>query len=137
MVMKKLVFILIVLLGIVACSQSKSVVPKEKVVATTHKDTLRIANDSLEYEIIIIEPGFDSWLATQRPRNFYSMTYLEVKNRIMVAEWNRRVLDPYRYDPDLYGMRIDYETTIHYGLEVNYLLYNYFVYFQKRYKQRL
>ena len=100
-------------------------------------DTLRIANDSLEYEIVIIEPGFDSWLATAKPRNFYSLSYLENKNRLYVTSWNQRVLNPYRYNPDLYERRIDYESNTHYGLEVNYLLYNYFVFFQSRYKQRL
>lgn len=135
--MKNLAGALLIWSIIIGCSPSKSVVADQKVVAANSKDTIRIANDSLEYEIIIIEPGFDSWLVTAKPRNFYSLTYLENKNRFYVAEWNRRVLDPFRYNPDLYGMRIDYESNIHYGLEVNYLLYNYFVYFQKRYKQRL
>ena len=135
--MKNLAFILMVLAIIIGCSQSKSVVADKKPVATNAKDTIRIANDSLEYEIIIIEPGFDSWLVTAKPRSFYSLTYLENKNKFFVAEWNRRVLEPFRYNPDLYGMRIDYEPHVHYGLEVNYLLYHYFVYFQNRYRQRL
>ena len=106
--------------------------------ATVSKnDMIRIANDSLSYEITIIEPGFDAWLATSKPRNFYSLTYLENKNQRFVTIWNQRVLQPYSYNPDLYAMRIDYENNIRYGLEVNYLLYNYFIYFQQRYKQRL
>ena len=63
-------------------------------------DTIRIANDSLEYEIIIIEPGFDSWLAsTARPEGYYSQTFLENRNYIYVTEWNSRVLQPQRFDP--------------------------------------
>jgi hypothetical protein len=112
-------------------TQPKSTIDFRKV-----SDTVRIANDSIEYEIIIIEPGFDSWLATAKPRNYFSLVYLENKNRMWVSEWNQRVLD-HRYDRNLYEMRIDYQPHIHYGLEVNYLLYQYFSYFQQRYKQRL
>jgi len=134
--MKKLVFIGIILALIIGCSvqQSKPIVADK---AVAKNDTIRIANDSLEYEVIIIEPGFNSWLATAKPRSYYSLTFLENKNYFLVSEYNRRVLDPYRYSPELYGMRIDYQPNIRYGLEVNYLLYNYFVYFQNRYRQKL
>ena len=135
--MKKLAVLLLTLAILIGCSPSKSIVADKKAVAANAKDTIRIANDSLQYEIIIIEPGFDSWLVMAKPRNFYSLTYLENKNRFFVSEWNRRVLEPFRYNPDLYGMRIDYESNVRYGLEVNYLLYNYFIYFQNRYRQRL
>ena len=104
---------------------------------TNQKDTIRIANDSLQYEIIIIEPGFNAWLTTQKTRNYYSQQYLENHNIRFVTQWNNRVAQPYQYDPNLYEMRIDYFSTIDYGYEVNYLLYHYFMYFQSRYKQRL
>lgn len=135
--MKNTLILLAVIAFIIGCSPSKSIVANDKPTTASKKDTIRIANDSLSYEIIIIEPGFDSWLATAKPRNYYSLTYLENKNKQYVTEWNSRVLDRQRYNPDLYEMRIDYQWNIHYGFEVNYLLYNYFVYFQSRYKQRL
>ncbi|NBC58259.1 MAG: hypothetical protein GVY05_08260, partial [Bacteroidetes bacterium] len=47
---------------------------------TQEYDTIEIANDSLEYKIIIFEIGFNSWLATQRPRGYYSQNYLENRN---------------------------------------------------------
>lgn len=135
----KIGFKILLFLGVVAlCSawnkhltQPKSTFDFQKV-----SDTVRIANDSIEYEIIIIEPGFDSWLATAKPRNYFSLVYLENKNRMWVSEWNQRVLDQ-RYPTNLYEMRIDYQPHIRYGFEVNYLLYQYFSYFQQRYKQRL
>lgn len=134
--MKNLVLIGFSIALIIGCSaqKSKTVVADNGI---SKKDTIRIANDSLEYEVIIIEPGFDSWLATAKPRSYYSLTFLENKNYFFVTEYNRRVLDAYRYNPNLYEMRIDYNPNIHYGLEVNYLLYNYFIYFQNRYKQKL
>jgi len=133
--MKRLAFMVIVVL-VIGCSatQSKAVVVNKA--AGSKNDTVRIANDELEYEIIIIDSGFNSWLATAKPRNYYSLTFLETKNYFFVSEWNQRALQPQRYNPELYEMRIDYQSNIHYGYEVNYLLYNYFVYFQKRYNQK-
>lgn len=99
-------------------------------------DTIRIANDSLEYEILIIEPGFDSWLVTQPKRGFYGQSLLESKNRSFVSEYNNRVLQPNQYSRNLYGEQINYDPAMDYGYEVNYLLYNYFIYFQDRYNQK-
>lgn len=134
--MKRLLLAGFIFMSILACSAQKAA-PVAAIASASDNDTVRIANDELEYEITIIEPGFNTWLASvAKPRNYYSLTFLENKNYFYVSEWNRRVLQPQRYS-DLYEMRIDYEPQIHYGYEVNYLLYNYFVYFQNHYKQKL
>ena len=104
---------------------------------TQEYDTIEIANDSLEYKIIILEIGFNSWLATQRPRGYYSQNYLENRNQILVAEYNNRVNQPSRFDPLLYPFKIEYNSNTDYGYEVNYLLYHYFLFFQQRYNQNL
>lgn len=135
--MKNSVILLLLGLIFISCSGSKSkpVVAGNQVVAN---DTIRIANDELEYEIIIIEPGFNFWLESQaKQRNYYSQSYLETRNQAWVLEYNARVLQPMQYKPELYEMRIDYQYGIDYGYEVNYLLYNYFVFFQQRFNQRL
>lgn len=138
--MKNFVYIIGVLFTIIACSTSS----KNKIATTNTpikaavNDTVRIANDSLEYEVIIIDNGFSFWLASMAlPRNYYSLSYLENKNQIYVTEWNNRVLQPQRYNPNLYEMTIDYQPHIRYGYEVNYLIYNYMIYFQNTYKQKL
>lgn len=101
-------------------------------------DTVRIANDSIEYEVLIIDGGFSTWLNGQsKPRGFYSESFLENKNQIYVREWNLRASQPQKYDTKLYEMQINYSPTIHYGYEVNYLMYNYFIYFQITNKQQL
>lgn len=137
--MKKCIAILIVLFTIVACSTtSKSIASSDSVSAKKINDTVRIANDSLEYEVIIIDNGFSTWLASRAyPRNYHSLEYLESKNNLYVTEWNNRVLQPQRYSPNLYEMSINYRPDIHYGYEVNYLIYNYMIYFQNTYKQKL
>jgi hypothetical protein len=105
---------------------------------TTLNDTVRIANDSLEYEVIIIDPGFSTWLASvASPRGFHSLSYLENKNQIYISEWNNRVMQPQRYPSNLYEMTINYDYGISYGYEVNYLIYNYMIYFQNTFKQKL
>jgi hypothetical protein len=52
------------------------------------------------------------------------------KNILWVGEWNRRVLQPFRYNRNLYEMTINYNQNIDYGYEVNYLIYNYMVFFK-------
>jgi len=102
-----------------------------------NEDTVRIANDSLEYEIIIIEPGFNLFInSIAKPEGYYSQQYLENKNRFLVSEYNQRVRQPMTFNPNLYLQQINYEPGVDYGYEVNYLLYNYFVYFSRHYNQR-
>ena len=46
-------------------------------------------------------------------------------------------MQPGLFDQNLYMLRIDYDVRTDYGYEVNYLLYNYFIYFQLKYNQQL
>ena len=136
--MKNVVYILIILFTIIACSTTKTNISEPVNNTIAVNDTVRIANDSLEYEVIIIDNGFSTWLASRAlPRNYYSQSYLENKNQQYVTEWNNRVLQPQRYNPNLYEMTINYDPAINYGYEVNYLIYNYMIYFQNTYKQKL
>ena len=105
--------------------------------ASTTTDTIKIENEELEYEIIILEVGFYNWLVTQRPMWYYSLNILENRNRYYVLEWNQRVQSPHLFNPNLYMQFIDYDPAIEYGLEVNYLLFMYFEFFQQKYGQRL
>ena len=133
--MKNFLFILTLSFAIYSCGTFNKTMGNSSA-EITKNDTIRIANDSLEYEIMIIEPGFDSWLISQPPRGFYGQSFLESKNRSFVSEYNNRVLQPARYSHNLYGEQINYDPTVDYGYEVNYLLYNYFVYFQDKYNQK-
>jgi hypothetical protein len=125
-----------------SCSGSKKTVEvtdEEKMVFQQKvEDTVEIESDKTEYEIIIIEPGFNTWLQSiARPEGYYSQSFLENRNQLYVVNWNQRVLQPLRYNPNLYELQIDYQPHIDYGYEVNYKLYNYFIYFQRKYGQRL
>lgn len=136
--MNKIIVPLILIVALASCHFDKNISTKAKTPDKAKAaDVVRIANDSLEYEIIIMDSGFNSWLAgTARPRGYYSESYLEGRNQQYVTEWNSRVSQPQRYH-NLYEMRIDYNPLIHYGYEVNYLLYNYMIYFQMANNQQL
>ncbi len=128
--------------GLMACDSSKKTVQvteQEKMAfQQQEEDTVIIGNESTNYEIIIIEPGFQTWLqSVARPEGYYSQSFLENRNRIFVTTWNQRVLEPTRFDPMLYEMQINYEPFVDYGYEVNYKLYYYFIFFQRKYNQRL
>ncbi|SHG16230.1 hypothetical protein SAMN05444396_105144 [Flavobacterium segetis] len=137
--MKNTIYILIIMLGIIiGCSTSNKIISEKKQMTGTKNDTIRITNEELEYEVIIIDPGFNTWLDSRAlPRNYYSQAYLENKNQMYVTEWNIRASQPMRYNPNLYEMTINYNSITDYGYEVNYLIYNYMVYFQNTYKQKL
>ncbi len=134
--MKNILFSLFIIILVISCQSTKNQVVQNNNLKPS--DTVKIANEELEYEVIIIDPGFSSWiLGRAQPRGFHSETFLENRNRIYVAEWNRRAMQPLSFNPNLYEMQIDYNPNIHYGYEVNYLIYNYFIYFQITYKQQL
>ncbi len=102
------------------------------------EDIVKLESDALEYEILIIEPGFNAWLSSRaQPEGYYSQAYMESRNNVMVQEWNARVLQPGKYNPEMYQLQIDYRPVINYGYDLNYKLYNYFIYFQLTYNQRL
>jgi hypothetical protein len=126
---KSVAIIIIVLLLVVNCkAQDKKSIKND---TTVKNDTIRIANEALEYEILIIDPGFNGWFTSNaKPRNYYSQSYLEGRNRIWVNEWNLRASQPNTFNPSLYEMQINYQFNIDYGYEVNYMLFNYLAYFQ-------
>lgn len=130
----------VALLGlfIYSCSSTKErTMESDRMGQSDVNDTVRIANDSLEYEIIIIDPGYSYFLnALAKPEGYHSQSYLENKNRFLVSDYNQRVREPFRYDPDIYTQEINYDPNIDYGYDVNYKLYNYFVYLSREHNQR-
>ncbi|MEH6746728.1 MAG: DUF6146 family protein [Maribacter arcticus] len=141
-VLLNFIIIFIFTLVLISCGSTKeslAISNDEKVAfEQVEGDTITISSDKTEYEIIIIEPGFYTWLnSIAKPEGYYSQSFLENRNYLMVLEWNQRVLQPMRYNPNLYELQIDYIQNIDYGYEVNYQLYNYFIYFQRKHNQRL
>lgn len=125
--------VIILIISFYACGtspiKSKTIVKEEPVV---------IKNDSLEYEIIIMDIGFTTYLNTiARPPGFHSQFYLENKNRIYVSVWNSRVMNPINFNNNIYENNIDYDINVDYGYDVNYKLFNYFEFAQRKYRMTL
>ena len=105
---------------------------------TQKEEPVVIANDSLEYEIVIIDIGFNLYLNTiAQPVGYYSQNYLENRNRRFVTNWNMRVRNPSQFNANIYENIIDYQPNIDYGYDVNYKLFNYFMFAQRKYKMSL
>jgi len=126
----------------ISCASQKEAIvvsdQEKEIFSSKEEEQVEIKDEESEYEIIIIDPGFNQWLQSiARPKGYYSQGFLENRNQLMVITWNQRVLQPQRYNPNLYELQIDYDPNIDYGYEVNYKLYNYFIYFQRKYNQRL
>ena len=133
--MKNLIYIISILgFLIVSCGTPKNTVATSD---SQKEEPVRIANDSLAYEIIIIDIGFTNYLATAKPMSYYTQSYLESRNRIYVTEWNNRATNLTRYNANIYENVIDYQPNIDYGMEVNYKLFQYFQFAQRKYKMRL
>lgn len=94
------------------------------------------AQDSTEYEILIIDPGFDLWNSTHySPAKDYSNEYYRNKNWVAVSSWNEYFrTGKYSWVIDSY---IDYQPSIDYGIEVNRKLFWYFRFIREKYRIRL
>ncbi|WP_372745498.1 DUF6146 family protein [Lutibacter sp.] len=133
--MKNIFYCLALTLSIVSCGSNLKTVNTEN--NNLPEGAVRIANDSLEYEIIIIDIGFETYLNTiAKPITYYSEEYYKLKNKFYVTEWNIRARNPLRYNSSIYENVINYDFNIDYGLEVNYKLYNYFKFVEHKYKQK-
>ncbi len=131
----KPIFYLLSITLFIACGSYSNTTSKTTVVK---EDPVVIANKALEYEIIIIDLGFTSYLnSIARPMSYHSQTYLQNKNRIYIAVWNSRAQNSQKYNSSIYENVIEYETNVDYGLEVNYKLYWYFKFAEQKYKMRL
>lgn len=129
--MKTILYFFFAMFMIWSCGSSKNSAQK----TTKNEGVVRIANDTLQYEITIIDNGFLTYLISiAKPMSYYSVEFLETKNQFYVSEWNNRFRNGYK--PSLYENLIDYDNNIHYGLEVNYKLYNYFKFVESQYGER-
>lgn len=105
---------------------------------TVKEDPVVISNEKLEYEIIIIDFGFTSYLSTvAKPMGYYSNGYLQNKNRLYVSVWNSRAQNPLKYNSSIYENVVEYKPNVDYGLEVNHKLYWYFKFAEQKYKMTL
>lgn len=99
---------------------------------TLHVKTPVAEGDTIEYQLLIVDPAFESWFLTRgRPESFYSLEYLENWNRLLVSQWNARISRPGR--PGCMPLNyLNYDSGISYGLTLNHKLFYYFRYMHER-----
>lgn len=128
--MKKTVFVMLVIL---VTFQTVGLGQKKREREGIKTDTISV--DSLEYRLIILDPGFETWLLSKPPKSFYTNDYYSQKNCFYVEEWNQRYMTSDKNG--LYDNYIDYNPRIDYGIDLNYKLYYYFKYFEEKYHVKL
>ena len=118
--------ILLVAFGVASCGTTKpSAAPNQKVEMISD-------NDSTEYALIVLDGGFESYIATKPSAQFHSQQYYENWNKQYVIEWNIRHRNPLRYG-GFYETEINYNSMEEYGLDLNYRLYYYFQFIKDKY----
>ena len=122
--MKNMLFFMILIFVIPACAIFNR--EGKKRVEVVHNST---AADSTEYELVVFDQGFETWLLMQ-PTQQHSLEYFKAKNRLYVGEWNYRYMNQSRYGSQ-YGSYLDYDPLVDYGLEFERRLFYYFKYFEE------
>jgi thioredoxin-related protein len=121
---KSNLFFIIFLLILASCAGNK----KLSKVAISNRDNE--ISDSTEYELIIFDPGFETWyLSHSKPDWYHSKDYYETWNSQYVIAWNSKAMDM-RYSR-FFESTIDYDPFVDYGLELNHKLFYYFMYVEK------
>ncbi len=119
--MKNFLFILL-LVVFAACSTTKNIQLKEV--------SEKADEDSVSYELIVLDPGFESWyIAYSKPSWYHSQSYYENWNQQYVNAWNYHSI--WRRNSQLLEGQINYERNIDYGLEINHKLFYYFQYVER------
>jgi hypothetical protein len=125
--MKNFSYLLVIVFFTGACTLHK------KTTGFDIKNQESAPDDSTEYELIIFDPGFESWFITHsRPTWYHSKEYYESWNRQYVTAWNGKALSP-RY-ARYFESTIDWDPFVDYGLELNHKLFYYFLYVERELK---
>lgn len=129
-------FLILIILVFTSCASTLNT-NKTTTETDIPANAVRIANEDLSYEIIIIDIGFNTFLAsTSKTMSYYSESFLEQKNKYYVTIWNQRARNLLRYNANIYENVIDYDFNTHYGLEVNYKLFQYFKFVEHKYHEK-
>ena len=128
--MKTVLFFFVLLAGVlVACQPTQQMVAPDE--AGIEISSATAEEDSIEYELVVFDTGFDTFLATQPyPKWYYSNDYYRNWNIQYSIEWNIRYQNPWRYG-SFYETDIPYDTSVDYGVDFNYQLYQYFQFVEK------
>jgi hypothetical protein len=96
----------------------------------TDENLITPGEDETEYELEVLDPGFNTWYLTQwSAAEDRSYQYYDTWNDRYVQAWNFKATSP-RYGR-FFTSTIDYDITEDYGMEVSRKLFYYFKYVEK------
>lgn len=128
--MYRLIFIVLVLFVIAACSTQKRSL---KVNANSEKLAVE---DTVEYDLKTFDSEFETWYDTvNNPALYRSQSYYESWNKQYVSAWNFKVNTSYRnttFEPI-----VGYDPTVDYGFDLNHHLFYYFQYVEHELKIKI
>ncbi len=123
--------------SIILCCLVSSCAPSGKIANSGDEKAFRLeqsAEDSVGYDLIIFDPGFQPWFDMNRkPVWYHSKEYLETWNQQYVFAWNEKVRNSFFQflNPgNPFELEIDYRPGVDYGLDLNYKLYHYFLFIE-------
>lgn len=129
---KNVLLIVLVAMGLSSCS------PWQMASVQSHEPRPSIEMGQVsgnEYELRIYDEGFKKWFARNaRPVNVHAPEYYEQMNNRYAAIWNEKAANKkFSLIHTPVHTPINYDPTIDYGPEIDYLLFNYFRYVEFRY----
>lgn len=105
----------------------------QPIVMITSENVIPPVEEKPEYEIDIIDPGFETWFLTQwNQAKDNSYKFYDTWNDRYVQAWNFKATHP-RYSR-FFNSTINYDVTEDYGMEVSRKLYYYFKYVETELK---
>jgi len=119
--MKTILSALFGMLFLFSCSSSS------RMMTVPDENLVEIEKNKDEYELIVMDPGFDSWfITTWSPAKDRSLSYYNSWNQRYVTAWNYKATRPLtsKYFENI----IMYDPTVDYGIELERKLYYYFRY---------
>jgi len=118
--MRKLLFFMLIVSIIWACSSTKGIVKLEKELPTTE-------TDSIEYDVETFDSRFDAWYAQHKsPTTDRSLEYYENWNHQYVNAWNEKAMQHGKNS--FFEPIVGYNQNEEYGFDLNHKLFYYFQY---------
>ncbi len=117
--MKNSIEIILVSFFLLSCVNSN------RMQSVPDKNLIDIKQNADEYEVIVMDPGFDTWFATTwSPAKDHGEEYYAMWNQRYVNAWNYKATRP--LTAPLFENIIQYDPTVDYGIDVQRKLYYYF-----------
>lgn len=118
----RIIFLLVVFALLWACGSTK--------IVSGDKNTTETTDDSTKYEMIVMDPGFETWfLANSKPEWYHDVQFYEHWNNLYTQAWNSK-LSTFP-NGHILNHPVNYDAGIRYGTEINHKLFYYYQYVER------